>query len=97
MSGYKILARQKYWVAGATITESVRRDGATKDDLLIRRFSATIRGWRNWKIYEGPTGPDAVGFVKNKVRKIRDRIDNGDKTVLDEPNEFATSIPHRAT
>ncbi|GAH70952.1 unnamed protein product, partial [marine sediment metagenome] len=42
----KILARHR-WVVGATITESL-----VDEDRNIRRFTATIRGWRNFKIYE---------------------------------------------
>ena len=93
---FRVLARQR-WVAGAIITESIRRDDATENGISIRRFTATIRGLRNWKIYEGPTGPDVVNFVVNTVREIRDRIDAGDKTVLEEPNEFATSLPINTT
>ena len=47
-SRWKIIARHK-WVMGATITESYLDDPAVN----LRRFTATIRGWRNWKMYEG--------------------------------------------
>ena len=45
---FKILARHK-WTYGATITESVEREEGK-----IRRFTATIRGFQNWLLYEGP-------------------------------------------
>jgi len=38
----KIIARHR-WVAGATITESL-----VDEDRNIKRFTATIRGWRNF-------------------------------------------------
>ncbi len=83
---FRVLARHR-WVSGATITESGRRDSATENGVSIRRFTATIRGFRNWKIYEGPTGNDIVQFVIEVVSGIRDRIDAEDETVFDEPNE----------
>ena len=69
----RILARHKR-LDGATITESVSKDGT------IRRYTATVRGWRAWKIYEGPDWnlPDVIA----KVREIRDRIDSGDESVF---------------
>lgn len=69
----KILARHR-WLDGAKITESVSEDGKT------RRFTATIRGFRNWKIYEGATwnSRDVIA----KVREIRDRIDSGNEPVF---------------
>lgn len=76
----RILARHKRWVEGATISESVNEDGSK------RRFTATIRGWQNWKIYEG-NAISAKGIIQ-KVLAIRDRIDKGDETVFYEPNQF---------
>ncbi len=67
----RILARH-HWVDGATITESISKDGE------VRRFSATIRGFRNWRIYEGPD-PKAPQIIE-KVREIRKRIDSGDES-----------------
>lgn len=83
---FKILARHE-WVAGAKITESGWRDG-TLSGPLIHRFTATIRGYQNWKIYQGIPTPDAVDFVIDRVKNVRDRIDAGDESVFDEPNEF---------
>ena len=79
----KIIGRHK-WVEGATITESYDEADDSK-----RRFTATIRGWRNWKIYEGKTYDDTTKFVRAMVTHLRDRIDAGDETVF-YFNEFAT-------
>ena len=78
---YKLLARRKDWVAGAIISISVK-----DDDIGTTRFVATIEGWRNFPIYEGPLkGTDnIVQQVIDKVREIRDRLRNGDKKVLEE-------------
>lgn len=93
---FRILARHK-WVSGATITESVRRDDATDENgISIRRFTATIRGFRNWKIYEGPAGNDIVAFVTDAVSQIRDRIDAEDNAVFTEPNQFFGGNDHAA-
>jgi len=70
----QILARHR-WVSGATITESL-----IDEDKNIRRFTATIRGWRNFKIYEGNNVN--TDFIVNKVKEIRDKIDIGDETVF---------------
>jgi hypothetical protein len=69
----RILARHR-WVDGAKITESISEDGR------VRRFTATIRGFRNWRIYEGPD--PKVPKIIEKIREIRDRIDSGDESVF---------------
>lgn len=69
----RILARH-HWTHGATITESVSEDGGT------RRFTATIRGFCNWRIYEGSDWNTRK--IVDKVREIRDRIDADDETVF---------------
>ena len=71
----KILARHK-WVEGATITESASEDG------LIRCFTATIRGWRNWKLYEGRLSETTTKEIIQRAKQIRDRIDSGDESVF---------------
>lgn len=81
---FKVLARHK-WVAGAIITESIGHKQQ------MRRFTATIRGFRNWKIYQGKSSPAASAFVIVKVKEIRDRIDAGDELVFNEPNLFAVA------
>lgn len=69
----RILARH-CWVDGATITESISKDGR------MRRFTATIWGFRNWRIYEGSDWN--ARKIINKVREIRDRINSGDESVF---------------
>lgn len=76
MKQWKILARHKDWVAGCTITESYN----IHDDSL-RRFTATIRGWRGFLIYEGKVTIGGVA-IQEKVREIRDKIDSGDEQVF---------------
>lgn len=76
------------WVTGALITESVEREEG-----WIRRYTATIRGFRNWKIWQGECGPDVSAYVISTVKAIRDRIDAGDEAVFYRPNEYATTLP----
>ncbi|MHB8276375.1 MAG: hypothetical protein ACYDIA_01810 [Candidatus Humimicrobiaceae bacterium] len=80
----KILARHK-WVLGATITESL-----VDEDKNIRRFTATIRGWRNFKIYEG-ADINTKSIIK-KVKEIRGRIDMGDETVFAKGCNYESSL-----
>ena len=63
------------WVVGARITESVLQNGN-------RRFTATIRGWRNWKLGEHMPGDETAKEIQVRVRAIRDRIDAGDESVF---------------
>jgi hypothetical protein len=79
---WKILARHK-WVSGATISESVSTTTGA------RRYSATIRGWRNWRIFKCEA--DELGDMKsrvetivNRVNEIKRRIDEGDQSVFQE-------------
>ena len=65
---WRILARHK-WVVGALITESVN------DDSSAYRYTATIRGYRNWKIFEAKGGPDTLPLIIRIVRAIRNQID----------------------
>ena len=76
-NAWKILARHKNWVSGATIAESISDNGD-------RRFVATVDGWRNFLIYEGRPGDDVSMRVQTKVREIRDRLKAGDEKVLNE-------------
>ena len=77
---WKIIGRHK-WVSGATITESYR-----EDDDSIRRFTATIRRWQNWRIFEGKLTYNTTKEVIAKVKDIRDRIDRGDEAVFHNPD-----------
>ena len=78
MRKWQVLARHK-WVAGCTITESINLE---EDE--VRRFTATIRGWRNWVIYEGVGRGIKTNEIVNKVKYIREQIDNGNKEIFDE-------------
>jgi hypothetical protein len=92
MPKFKILARHNRWVTGATITESIRRDDATDENgVSIRRYTATIRGFRNWKLFEGPAPNSIVKEIIKHVKEIRDKIDRGDDTVFHEPNIYRPS------
>ena len=63
-------------VAGCRIVESCNKDDT------IRRFTASIRGWRNWVIYEGKTDENTFTLVIQRVKEIRNRIDDGDESVF---------------
>jgi len=82
-TSWKIIARHTGWATGCTITESVSDDDQ-------HRFTATIRGYRNWRIWQGkPARWECIGDeVSRSVREIRDRIDAGDKTVFDLPQAW---------
>ena len=75
---WRIIGRHR-WVAGAVITESY----ATDDD-TVRRFTATIRGYGGWRIFEGKIAPGIDQVVTERVRAIRDRIEAGDDSVFQE-------------
>ena len=80
--GWKILQRNRKWVAGCTITESVKL-GSRADEQSYRRFTATIRGFENFKIWEGfidrPCSEISADVIA-MVTAVRDRIDNGDES-----------------
>ncbi len=80
----KVIGRHK-WVEGTVITESY-----DENDDSIRSFTATIRGYQNWKIYKGKLLDWTTKFVIASVKHIRDRIDADDKEVFYWKNEFAT-------
>lgn len=78
MKNWKILARHK-WVTGCTITESYSI-GFTE-----KRFTATICGWRNFKIWQGRTidAQSNAELVKKTVESLKQRIIDNDKTVFE--------------
>ena len=78
----KIIARHK-WLVGVLITESSDIAKSTESQ-AYRRFTATIRGWRNWRLFEGLIDGNTVQAVIDKAKSIRDRIDAGDETVFGE-------------
>jgi hypothetical protein len=75
---YRLLARHTRWVAGATISEFANDENS-------RRFTATIRGWQKWLIWEGSEVPVPVEAIRAKVREIMSRIDAGDESVFELP------------
>ncbi|HOS60402.1 MAG TPA: hypothetical protein PK661_09925 [Syntrophorhabdaceae bacterium] len=79
--GWKKLAVHK-WLVGCKITESYL------EGTDIRRFTATVRGWQNFKIYEGKLIENIDQIVIDKTREIRERIDNGDDSVF-----FESALP----
>ena len=92
MKQWKVLARHTKWVAGATITESAFADNLPGQSVNERRYTAAIRGYRNWRIWWGNVaflGNDAVvRLVREKVTDLRDRIDAGDESVFNEPGAW---------
>lgn len=85
----KVIARHK-WVSGAVITESY-----DENNEKLRRFTATIEGFRNWKLYEGQV-PAPVNKIVDKVQQIRDRIREGDQTVFQENSLVCMVSPYHA-
>jgi len=77
----KILARHR-WVADATITESY--DTNEEFRVTHRRFTATVDGYRNFRIYDGELEDGLVKRIIAKVESIKTRIRSGDETILHE-------------
>ncbi len=76
----KIIARHKNLVKGVVITES--EDENYKGKYAYRRYTATIRGFRNWKIFQGEIKENTIELVINKVKEIRNKIDNNDELIF---------------
>ncbi len=86
--GWKIMARHNDWAAGAKISASMGRG----EDAGKWRYTATICGSQNWKIYEGEsTSQEILQLIIAVVRAIRDKIDAHDEAVYYLHNDFATS------
>ena len=83
----KIIARHK-WVLGATITESYDEKKEGYKGVSYRRFTATIRGYQNWKIREGYLRDGIVKEVIQMVAWIRDEIDKGNKEIFKRKGYF---------
>ena len=85
---WHVLARHK-WIVGATVTESVN-DGDT-----LRRYTATVRGYRNWRIFEGAAGPGYLALIIRIACAIRDQIDaNGENCeAFMATNKYSRSVP----
>ena len=76
MPKWKIIARHK-WVSNATITESY-----DTNDSSIRRFTATVCGWTNFKIFEGRTQKNISKKIVEKVNYIREKIENNEDDIF---------------
>lgn len=87
----KILARHK-WVSGAVITESVDEKKEGYKDVSYRRFTATIRGYRNWKIWEGYLRKAITEDVIKEVTRIRDEIDKGNEEIFKVKGYFLEEV-----
>lgn len=74
---WRLLARHNRWVSGASISEFIN-----VEDSGLRRFTATIRGYRNWQLGVHRVGPDTGRKVQAAVLRLRDRIDAGDESVF---------------
>lgn len=83
---WKIIQRNKGWVAKATVVESYNSENDN------RRFTATICGFQNWLIYEGPVLPGVAAAVVIKVREIRNLIEAGDKGIFKQKGPFLKSL-----
>lgn len=79
---YKILTRH-FWVEDCTITESINLEKEV-DKIAYRKFTATIKGWRNFLIYEGRFQNNMTPTIIKRVREIKKRIENGDENVFKE-------------
>lgn len=62
------------------LTESYSRSS----DGFIRRFTATICGFRNWKLYEGRMIPQTMRLIIDKAKEIRSRIELHDDSIFTE-------------
>ena len=80
----KIIGRHRDRV-GICITESYDEK---KEGDSYRRFTATIRGWRNWKLYEGYMFEGIFEKVVEKAIEIRDLIDSNDPDIFNYEGYF---------
>ena len=63
----RIIGRQ-FWAEGCKVTESLI------DERMLsgkRRYTATIRGFRNWKIYEGVL---FQGLIEKIIYTIQEKV-----------------------
>jgi len=84
---WRILGRHR-WIVGTFITESVN------DDDTARRYTATVRGYQNWKVFEGKGGPGSLDLIIRIVSAIRDQIDTDgeDCEAFMAANEYSRDI-----
>jgi len=79
------MARHK-WVSDCTVTESHCEFKSA--ELVYLRFTATIKGWRKFKIYEGYTFENEANAVIARVKSIKEKIESGDNSVFYENVEI---------
>lgn len=77
---WKVISRNKRWVSGCTITESYDPDDSSSPRLA--RFTATVEGFQNFKIFEGRLYDGCGKDVVDCVRVIQTRILAGDDAVF---------------
>lgn len=79
---FRLIGRHAKWADGVTFSEYVNDDN-------VRRFTATIRGWRGWFLWEGDGRTTPLPDIIYKAQEIRNRIDAGDESVFDLSNKPA--------
>lgn len=79
--GWKILARHKKWVVGATIMESVESPDRTEGK-SFRRFTATIAGWGSYVPFEGYAEAGVAEMVIAKVKAMVDQVKGTQDTMI---------------
>lgn len=84
LSKYTLVGCHKRWVSGCEIREYVNEEN-------MRRFTATISGWRGWLIYEGPTPAPAEAIIA-KVREILELIESGNEAIFNRSGKPFLSI-----
>ena len=85
----KKLAVHKHLI-GCKITESYddKKEGYDASIVSYRRYTATIRGWTNWKIFEGCLYDGYWKDVCKVVERIRDLIDSGNEKIFEHKGYF---------
>lgn len=79
---FRLLGRKTKWVSGVTFSEYINDENTV-------RFTATIRGWQGWFLWQGNGRYTPLGLIIEKAREIRDRIDSGDESVFELSNKTA--------
>jgi len=82
----KKLAVHKDWVTKCSITESFdeKKEGYSQSSVSYRRFTATILGYQNWKIFEGYMYDGLTKQIIEVVEAIKIRILKGDTEIFKE-------------
>jgi hypothetical protein len=82
---WTIVSRHKNWVTDCCITESSKASNSG-----IVRFTATILGWQNFKIYEGPYIEKLTFLIIAQVKKLKSLIEQGNENVFFESSLITT-------